>query len=120
MDPDNPPVTLRRSLGPLSMTLYGLGTIVGAGIFVLIGEVIGVSGSAAPAAFVLAAFIAALTGLSYAQLASRHPSSAGEAAYVSAAFARDSLTLVVGLAVALSGMVSAATMAHGFARYLGS
>jgi amino acid transporter len=102
------------------MTLYGLGTIVGAGIFVLIGEVIGVSGSAAPAAFVLAASIAALTGLSYAQLAARHPRSAGEAAYVNAAFARDSLTLIVGVAVALSGMVSAATMAHGFARYFGS
>lgn len=102
------------------MTLYGLGTIVGAGIFVLIGEVIGVSGSAAPAAFVLAASIAALTGLSYAQLAARHPRSAGEAAYVNAAFARDSLTLIIGLAVALSGMVSAATMAHGFARYLSS
>ena len=53
---------LERSLGLGLITLYGLGNILGAGIYVLIGEVIGVAGMGTPMAFVVAAVIAALTG----------------------------------------------------------
>lgn len=109
---------LQRSLGPFAVTVYGIGTIVGAGIFVLLGKLIGAAGNAAPLAFGLAAVVAGLTGLSYAQLASRLPFSAGEAVYVDTAFGRRWLTLLVGLAVAISGILSSATIAHGFAAYL--
>lgn len=109
--------SLERSLGTLTVVIYGIGTIVGAGIFVLLGKVIGIAGAAAPAAFALAAAVAGLTGLSYAQLVARFPKSAGEAVYVQQAFSKSWLTLAVGLAVAASGMISAATIAHGFAGY---
>ena len=109
---------LKRSLGTVSVVIYGIGTIVGAGIFVLLGKVIGIAGAGAPWAFLLSAGIAAITGLSYVELVSRIPRSAGEAAYVDAAFGRRGLTLLVGLAVAASGVVSAATISHGFAGYL--
>ncbi len=109
---------LKRSLGLFSVTVYGIGTIIGAGIFVLLGKLIGVAGAAAPLAFLLAAIIAGLTGLSYAQLATRLPYSAGEAVYVQEAFGRSWLTLAVGLMVALGGLLSSATIAHGFAGYL--
>lgn len=69
-------------------------------------------------AFLLATVIAGLTGLSYAQLAGRLPFSAGEAVYVDEAFHKGGLTLLIGLAVAASGILSAATIAHGFAGYL--
>lgn len=116
--PEAPRGELDRSLSTLAVTVYGIGTIVGAGIFVLLGKLIGVAGSAAPMVFLLAAAIAGLTGLSYAQLAARLPYSAGEAVYVEAAFGRPVFTLLIGLAVAGSGILSAATIAHGFNGYL--
>jgi len=100
------------------LTFYGLGTILGAGIYALIGEVVAVAGSAAPSAFVLAAVLAGVTAFSFAELASRIPKSAGEAAYVGAAFGRPRLALLVGWAVVATGTVSAATMVRGFVGYL--
>lgn len=110
--------SLQRSLTTPIVVIYGIGTIVGAGIFVLLGKVIGIAGAGAPIAFAIAALVAGLTGLSYANLVSRHPHSAGEAAYMQEAFHWPRLTQLVGLAVAMSGIISAATIAHGFAGYL--
>ena len=110
--------TLKRSVRLPLLTLYGLGTILGAGIYVLIGEVAASAGTAAPSAFVLASVIAGFTALSYAELASRVPKSAGEAAYVDVAFQRHLLSRAVGWAVIITGIVSAATMSRGFVGYL--
>ena len=54
--------TLKRSIGLGLLTLYGLGTILGAGIYVLIGEVARVAGTATPSAFLIAALLATSTG----------------------------------------------------------
>ncbi|NIM28779.1 MAG: amino acid permease [Gammaproteobacteria bacterium] len=108
---------LDRSLGLGLITLYGLGNILGAGIYVLIGEVIGVAGMGTPLAFVMAAVIAALTAFSYGELAARFPVSAGEAVYVQEAFKQRALSTVVGLLIACSGMIAAATMTRGFTGY---
>lgn len=110
-------VHLKRTLSLPAMVFYGLGTIVGAGIYVLIGEVAGLAGPWSPLSFVLAAIIAGFTGLSYAELVGRYPRSAGEAVYVSHAFAMPWLTQVVGWSVVLTGLVSAATLLNGFAGY---
>ena len=67
----NPTVTLNRSISLPMITLYGLGTILGAGIYVLIGEVAQVAAMHAPLAFLLAAVIAAFTAFTYAELSSR-------------------------------------------------
>ena len=64
------------------LTLYGLGTIIGAGIYVLVGEIAGHAGVFAPVAFLVAAVVAAFTGFTYGELAARLPFSAGEAVYV--------------------------------------
>jgi amino acid transporter len=112
------PTTLERSIGLPLLTLYGLGTILGAGIYVLIGHVAATAGSAAPSSFVLAAVLAGTTALSFAELSARVPRSAGEAAYVEAAFGRPWLTRTVGWSVILVGIVSAATMVRGFVGYL--
>lgn len=111
------PQTLKRTLSVWQLTLYGIGTILGAGIYVLIGEVAAVAGLWAPVSFVLAAALAALTGLSFAELASRFPVSAGEAVYVDRAFHRARLSKLVGLLVVLTGIVSSATLVNGFAGY---
>ena len=108
---------LKRSLTLPLVTLYGLGTILGAGIYVLIGEVTARSGLFAPFAFLLASITAGLTAFSYAELSARMPRSAGEAVYVNAAFGQPWLATIIGWAVAIVGLISAATIANGFVGY---
>lgn len=108
---------LKREIGLPLILFYGLGTIIGAGIYVLIGEVAGVAGMFAPIAFLVAALLAGLTAFSYAELVSRYPVSAGEAVYIEHGFSRAWLTRATGLAVVVIGSVSAATIANGFAGY---
>ena len=83
----------------------------------LTGKVAAEAGMFAPLAFLLAALIAAATAFSYAELSSRYPRSAGEAAYVLAAFSNRRLSMLTGWAIVLTGLVSAATLANGFVGY---
>jgi basic amino acid/polyamine antiporter, APA family len=110
--------TLKRSMNLLTLSFYGLGTIIGAGIYVLIGEVAAVAGPYMPLSFLLAGLIALFTGLSYAELASRFPVSAGEAVYVKNAWNLNWLSGLVGWMIVLTGIVSAAAISNGFAGYL--
>ena len=112
-----PPTQLRRSIGLGLITLYGLGNILGAGIYVLVGEVAGEAGMLAPLAFVLAALVAGISALSYGQLAARFPVSGGEAVYVHEAFRIRALAIVVGLILVTAGTVSVATLTRGVVGY---
>lgn len=96
---------------------YGIGTILGAGIYVLVGKVAGEAGFYAPISFMLASLLAGFSAFSYAELAARFPRSAGEAIYIEEGFAIQKLSIVVGLMIVLVGIVSVATLAHGFAGY---
>ncbi len=110
--------TLNRTLSLPLITFYGLGTIIGAGIYVLIGVVASKAGMFSPLAFLLAAFIAGFTAFSYAELTSRLPRSAGEAVYFQEAFGKRWLSSGIGWSVVAIGLVSAATIANGFVGYL--
>ncbi|MGD2139762.1 MAG: amino acid permease [Burkholderiales bacterium] len=109
---------LRRSLSLPLITFYGLGTILGAGIYVLVGKVAGVAGMYAPVAFLVAALVAAFTAFTYAELAARFPLSGAEAVYVQQGLGRQALSTLVGLLIVFSGLVSSATLVNGFAGYL--
>lgn len=109
---------LRRRLSLPLVVLYGLGTTIGAGIYVLVGRVAGTAGLPAPWAFLLAGALAALTAGSFGELASRYPTSAGEAAYVGAGFGVRWVSTAVGLLVCAAGIVSSAAIATGFVGYL--
>ncbi len=110
--------TLRRRLNLPLLVLYGTGITVGAGIYVLIGAVAGHAGRHAPLAFVLAAVVMGLTVGSYAELCTRYPVSAGEAAYVKAAFRSRVLSTVTGLLTLMVGIVSSAAVALGAVGYI--
>lgn len=110
---------LSRSISPNMLAIYGLGTILGAGIYVVIGKIIGEAGALAPLAFAVAAAAAAFTALSYAELGTRIPESGGSAAFVAKGFDRRWLTIITGWALVATGLVSAATIATGFDGYLG-
>lgn len=111
--------TLRRSIGLLSLVLYGLGTTIGAGIYVLVGATAARAGIYAPAAFLFAAVVMAFSAASFAELSGRVPKSAGESAYVQRAFGQPWLTLAIGLAIILAALVASAAIGLGCAGYIG-
>jgi APA family basic amino acid/polyamine antiporter len=112
------PGALRRRLSLPLLVLYGVGITIGAGIYVLIGAVAGHAGKYAPWSFVLAAAAMALTVGSYAELATRFPVSAGEAAYVRAAFHSRLASTLTGLLTIVIGVVASAAVALGAAGYI--
>lgn len=109
--------TLKRSLGLWLIALYGLGNIVGAGIYVLIGKVAGEAGIGTALAFVVASIVAGFTALSYMELSARFPVSAGATAFVHGAFNKTTLSKIIGILMIISGIVSAGVLARGFAGY---
>ena len=114
------PQALRRTLTPVAITLYAIGDILGAGIYALVGKVVGVAGTAAWLSFGVAALIAVFTGLTYAEFSSRYPVAAGASAYSGRAFASPAVAFVVGMLVLASGITSAATVSLAFSGYLES
>ncbi len=109
---------LQRRLGLPLLVMYGTGITIGAGIYVLIGAVAGHAGRFAPWSFLLAALVMALTVASYAEMATRYPVSAGEAAYMRAAFSSKPLSVFTGLLTLVIGIVSSAAVAIGSAGYM--
>lgn len=110
---------LKRTLGFWALLAYGVGDILGAGIYALVGKVAGAAGDATWLAFGAAMGVALLTALSYAELASRFPRSGGAATFCREAFGAEWLALFIGWLVLCSGTVSMATVSRGFAGYLG-
>jgi APA family basic amino acid/polyamine antiporter len=108
---------LRRVLGFWSLAFYGVSVIVGAGIYVALGEVSARAGSAAPVSFLVAGMAAALTGLSYADLASRWPNAAGAAAFVEHGLRSPWLGRAVAVALTVAVCVAAASIASGSVKY---
>lgn len=111
---------LKRSLSLPLVTLYGLGNILGAGIYVLVGKVAGSAGYGTTMSFLIAMFVAALTAFSYMELAGRFPVSASVSVYLHEAFGKRWLSMLIGLAMVAGGIASAAALAQGFAGYLNS
>lgn len=111
-------MALDRRIGPFLLTFYGVGVMVGAGIYVLVGTIAGVAGAATPVAFAIAGLTAVFSAWSFAELSARIPRSAGEAAYVEAAFGSPALSTIVGFAVVAVGVVSAAAILKGGVGYL--
>jgi amino acid transporter len=100
---------LVQTLGPWQILFYGLGSMLGAGVYVLIGKAAGILGNAMWLAFVAAMIAALLTGLSYASVGSRYPKAGGAAYVTQRATNLAWLSYAVGIAVMMSGLTSMAT-----------
>ncbi|MCD6402947.1 MAG: amino acid permease [Candidatus Aenigmarchaeota archaeon] len=107
---------LKRELGLIDLTFYGIGIILGAGIYALIGPAAGMAGNGLWISFIIAAIIASFTGLSYAELSTMFPKEAAEYVYVKNAF-NEFIAFLVGWIILVSSVVGAATLALGFAGY---
>ncbi len=107
---------LKRELGLFEATVYGVGIILGAGIYALIGQAAGLTGNSLWLSFAVGAVIASFTGLSYAELATMIPKAAAEYTYLKKTGSR-LLGFLVGWLMSFAGVAAAATVALGFAGY---
>ena len=110
---------LHRNLGLTQATISGVGIIIGAGIYALIGIGAESAGNALWLAFLIGGIIATLTGLSYGELSSMFPRDAEEYDYTKHAFGRK-IALVIGWMLIVTAAVAIATVALSFAQYLHS
>jgi APA family basic amino acid/polyamine antiporter len=108
---------LKRTLSLTQCTLMGVGVMLGAGIYTLVGQAAAMAGNAVWVSFLLASLVASCTGLSYAELSSFIPKAGGEYYYARRAFGNLVAFLVSWLLVIGIGIASAA-VALGFAGYL--
>ena len=110
---------LKKTLGLPSLMFYGIGMILGAGIYSVLGPAASLAQDAIWMSFLIAAFVALLTGLSYAELATRIPEAGAEYSYLQKALPnRRLISFVVGLVVCVLGAATAATVSLSFAGYL--
>ncbi|MDP8915657.1 MAG: amino acid permease [Pseudomonadota bacterium] len=109
---------LRRTLGPLNLVSLGIGAIIGAGIFVITGQV--AAANAGPAillSFVVAGIACALAGLCYAELASTMPVSGSAYTYAYGTMG-EVFAWVMGWLLVLEYGVAASTVAVGWSGYV--
>src|SRR5688572_29970813 len=98
--------TLARTMGLFALVVYGVGDMLGAGVYALIGKVAGYMGNAIWLAYAIAMLAAVVTALSYASLGSRYPRAGGSAYYAHHAFGQPFLSYLIGFAVIVSGLTS--------------
>ena len=110
---------LKKGLGVFELTATGVGIILGAGIYVIIGKAAGLAGSAIWIPFSIGALGAAFTGISYAELSSMFPKAAASFEFTKRAFGLRP-AFVVGWMMLTSHLVSVAAVALGFGGYLSS
>ena len=110
---------LKRTMGRAALLFFSVGAIIGSGIFVILGVAIPKAGPAVLLAFVLAAFAALLSALSYAELASAIPASGSSYTY-SYVTLGEIVAWAVGWMLMLEYGVSVAAVAVGWGQYLNS
>ncbi|CAN5853699.1 APC family permease [soil metagenome] len=109
---------LQRTLGGWQILFYGLGSMLGAGIYALVGKAATDLGNAVWLAFLMAMVAAILTGLSYASVGSRYARAGGASFVTQHAFRKPMLSYIIGLAVMMSGLTSMATGSQAIAENL--
>lgn len=105
---------LRRSVGTGALLLFILGDVLGAGVYVLAGQIAGIVGGAVWVPLVAALLMALLTAGSYAELATRFPRAGASSHYATLAFG-PFVGFLVGFCMLSAGIVSVGALALGFA-----
>ena len=104
-------------MGLFQLTMYGVGLILGAGIYVLIGEAATFAGNAMWISFVFGSIVAVFAGLSYAELATLFPKAAAEYIFVKNAFKSNFVGFLIGWLTAITSIIVGATVSLGFGGY---
>ncbi|KAA1420032.1 amino acid permease [Mumia zhuanghuii] len=116
-DTDDPETRLNRNLGAIDLIVFGVGVIIGAGIFVLTGQAAATTaGPAIAISFLVAALACGLAALCYAEFASTVPV-AGSAYTFSYATFGELIAWTIGWDLVLEFTVGSAALASGFSSY---
>ena len=117
MKASEPTGGLRPSLRLWQLTATGVGLVIGAGIYVLVGEAAAEAGAGVWMSFAVSALLAGLTALTYSELAGMYPSAGVEYEWTSRAF-NAFFGFLAGWMMIVAYIIAAATVALGFAHYL--
>lgn len=109
--------SLKRQLGPIQLTLLGIGAVIGTGIFVLTAEAGQKAGPGMMLAFVIAAIVCGLAALAYAELAAMIPVSGSAYTYTYGVLG-EFVAWIVGWALGLEYGIGAAVVCVGWSGYM--
>jgi amino acid transporter len=109
---------VQKRMTVLQATFIGVGSMVGAGIFALLGSAGAVAGAAVWLSFLIAGAIAALQGYSFAKLGSTYPSGGGIITYLSKGFGEGHVTAIGAWLFYTAGSIVTAMVAASFGGYV--
>ncbi|MBA2590676.1 MAG: amino acid permease [Alphaproteobacteria bacterium] len=109
--------TLRRSLGPVQLTMLGIGGVIGTGIFVLTAEAAQKAGPGMMLSFIIAGAVSACAAFCYAELASMVPVSGSSYTYTYTVLG-ELMAWLVGWALVLEYAVAASAVSVGWSGYI--
>ncbi len=109
--------TSKKPIGFWSAVSMGIGAMVGAGIFALLGEASAISGSAVYLSFILGGIIALFSGYSFGKLGARYPSSGGIVEYLSQSYGVGFFTGTMSIMLYFAAIVSLSLIAKAFGNY---
>ncbi len=119
-DTDEPEFRLKKSLSAVDLTVFGVGVVIGAGIFTLTGRAAhDVAGPAVVISFIIAAIACGLAAMCYAEFASTVPVS-GSAYTFSYASLGELFAWIIGWDLILEMFLGASVVAQGWSAYLGT
>ena len=108
---------LKRAVGLVTLTMYGVGIILGAGVYAIVGKASGEAGNSVWLSFLVASLVSMFTGVSYMELMSMFQRSAAEYVYVKHSLGSRLGAFVVGWIEIVADIVAASTVAIAFAGY---
>jgi basic amino acid/polyamine antiporter, APA family len=112
---------LKPVLGPVQLVFYSVGMIIGAGVYSVIGTAAGLAQQGLWASFIIAAVVALLTGLSYAEMTTSFPRAGAEYLYLKRALPEANWAAFgVGLLILTGGAATTSTVAVAFGGYFGT
>ena len=111
--------SITKKMGLSGAVLMGLGGMIGAGIFVLLGQAGAIAGSAVWVSFLIAGIIMLLTGYSYGKLGARYPSSGGVVEYLTQGFGSGLFSGSVSILYYFAQIISISMLAVSFGVYAG-
>jgi APA family basic amino acid/polyamine antiporter len=111
------PPKLIRALGLGAVIIYGVGDILGAGIYAIVGKIAGHAGPLTWLSFLIAMGIVFFTALTYGELGSRFPRSGGVSVYIQEGFKSHWFSTLAGLLLFSATILSMSTLTHAFVSY---
>ena len=107
----------KTPIGFWSAVSMGIGAMVGAGIFALLGEAGSISGSAVYISFIIGGIIALFSGYSLGKLGAAYPSSGGIIEYLSQSYGTGLFTGTMGIMMYFAAIASLSLVAKTFGNY---